>query len=118
MTSENNNVNTKKVADSLLSLNLVWTIVVDGSVNLCIRKFESFKTAQELVRGSSNRLVANMYWMAAFKVLVFDASLFEETPKRSSSEIWKSLLSWIFSEGWPRVAPFHLNNLDKEVGNE
>ena len=51
---------------------------MDDSVNLCIRKFESFKTPQELVRGSSNRLGANMYWMVAFKVLVFDASLFEE----------------------------------------
>ena len=32
-----------------------------------------------------------------FKIYVFDASLFEETPNRSSSVIWESLLSWIFS---------------------
>ena len=47
---------------------------------------------QELVRGTSNLLVANMYWMVAFKIHVFDASLFEETPNRSNSVIWKSLL--------------------------
>ena len=41
--------------------------------------------------------VANMYWTVAFKIHVFDASLFEETPNRSSSEIWESFLSWMFS---------------------
>ena len=56
-----------------------------------------FQTTQELVRGTSNLLVANMYWMVAFKIHVFDASLFEETPNRSSSEIWESFLSWMFS---------------------
>ena len=30
-------------------------------------------------------------------IQVFDASLFEETPNRSSSDIWESLLSWMFS---------------------
>ena len=35
---------------------------------------------QELVRETSNLLVVNMYWMAAFKIHVFGASLFEETP--------------------------------------
>ena len=44
-----------------------------------------YQTTQELVRGTSNLLVANMYWMVAFKIHVFDASLFEETPNRSSS---------------------------------
>ena len=31
--------------------------------------------------------------MVAFKIHVYDASLFEETPNRSNSEIWKSFLS-------------------------
>ena len=47
---------------------------------------------QELVRGTSNLLVANMCWMVAFETHVFDASLFEETPNRSNSEIWESFL--------------------------
>ena len=50
-----------------------------------------------IIRGTSNILVVNMYWMVAFKIHVFDASLFEETPNRSSSEIWKSFLSSMFS---------------------
>ena len=50
-----------------------------------------------IIRGTSNILVVNMYWMVAFKIHVFDASLFEETPNRSSSEIWKSFLSLMFS---------------------
>ena len=37
-----------------------------------------FQTIQELVRGMPNLLVANMYCMVAFKIQVFDASLFEE----------------------------------------
>ena len=41
----------------------------------------------KLVRGTSNLLVANMYWMVAFKIHVFDASLFEETPNRSNWEL-------------------------------
>ena len=48
---------------------------------------------QELVRGVSNLLGANMYWMVAFKIHVVEASLFEETPNRSNSEIWESFLS-------------------------
>ena len=48
---------------------------------------------QELVRGTSNLLVAKMYWMVAFKIHVFHASLFKETPNRSNSEIWESILS-------------------------
>ena len=51
---------------------------------------------QELVRGVSNLLGANMYWMVAFKIHVVEASLFEETPNRSNSEIWESFLSWMF----------------------
>ena len=47
---------------------------------------------QELVRGTSNRLVANRYWMVVFKIHVFDASLFEETPNRSNSEVSESFL--------------------------
>ena len=35
----------------------------------------------------SNNLVANIYWMVVFKINVFDASLFEEMPNRSSLEI-------------------------------
>ena len=50
------------------------------------------QTNQELVRGTPNLLVANVYWMVAFKIHVFDASLFEEMPNRSNSEIWESLL--------------------------
>ena len=41
-------------------------------------KNEPFKTTQYLVRGTSNLLVANMDWMVTFKILVFDASLFEK----------------------------------------
>ena len=52
-----------------------------------------FRTTQELVRGTSNLLVANMYWMVAFKIHVFDASLFQEMPNISNSEIWESFLS-------------------------
>ena len=62
-----------------------------------------------------------MNWMVAFRIHVFDTSLFEETPNRSSSEIWESFLSWMFLQyfkGCPRVSSFHLNNLDNEVGNE
>ena len=33
-----------------------------------------FQMTQELVRGTSNLLVAKMYWMIAFKIHVFDAS--------------------------------------------
>ena len=43
---------------------------------------------QELVRGTSNLLVDNMHWMVALKIHVFDASLFEETPNRSNSDIF------------------------------
>ena len=52
---------------------------------------------QELVRGTSNLLVANMYWMIAFKIHVFGASFFEEMLKRSNSEIWESFLSRMLS---------------------
>ena len=38
---------------------------------------------QELVRGTINLLVANMYWMVAFKIHVLDASLFEGTQHNS-----------------------------------
>ena len=52
-----------------------------------------FQTIQELVTGTSNLLVANMYWVVAFKIHVFDTSLSEETPNRSNSENWESFLS-------------------------
>ena len=55
-----------------------------------------FQTTQELVRVTWNLLVANMYWMIAFKIYVFDASLFDETPNGSNSKIWESFLSWIY----------------------
>ena len=48
---------------------------------------------QELVRGKLNLLLANMYWMEAFKMHVFDASLLKEAPNRSNSKIWDSFLS-------------------------
>ena len=41
---------------------------------------------QELVRRTSNLLVANMHWMVAFKIQVFD-TLFEKMPNRSYAEI-------------------------------
>ena len=79
------------------------------------------QTTQKWVREMSNNLVGNIYWMVVFKINVFDASLFEETPNRSSLEICQSFLSLMFSlqyiEGCPRVS-FYLNNLDNEVGNE
>ena len=68
-------------------------IVEDSSANMYIEKCESFKATQELVRAISNLLVGNMYWLVAFKILVFDGSLFEETSNRSNSKIWKSFLS-------------------------
>ena len=71
------------ITNSPLSLNLVWTIVGDSSVDICIEKCESFKTTLELVRGMSCFLVANMYWMIAFKIHVFDARLFEEMPEKT-----------------------------------
>ena len=55
------------------------------------------QTTQELVRGASNLLVANIYWVLAFKIHVFDNSLFEEMTNRSNSEIWELFLSLIFS---------------------
>ena len=39
-----------------------------------------FQTTQEIVIGTSNLLVDNMYWMVTFKIHVFNASLFEEMP--------------------------------------
>ena len=73
--------------NSLSSFILVSIIVGEGSVSLCI----------QLVRGRSNLLVANKYWMVAFKTLVFDVSLFEETPNRRNSEIWELFVSLMFS---------------------
>ena len=52
-----------------------------------VLKIVNFQTTQELVRGRSNLLVANEYWIVAFKIQVFDASLFDQTPNRSNSEI-------------------------------
>ena len=60
----------------------------------------------QLVEGTSNFLVANMYWMVAFKVHVFDVSLFEETRNRSNSEIWKPILSSVFSSIWKVVQDY------------
>ena len=48
---------------------------------------EPFETTQELLSGTSALLVSTVYWMVAFNILVFDASLFEETPNRKNSEI-------------------------------
>ena len=55
------------------------------------------QTTEELVRGASNLLVANIYWVLAFKIHVFDNSLFEKMTNRSNSEIWELFLSLIFS---------------------
>ena len=57
--------------------------------------------------------------MVAFKIHVFDESLFEGKTNRSIPEIWKSFLSLMFSpmifKVCPRVSCFYLNNLDNEV---
>ena len=49
------------------------------------------KITQELVRETSNLLVTNMYWMIAFKTLVFDVSLFEEMPNRRNASLTPEL---------------------------
>ena len=67
----NDNDNNEKDINSL-SLSIVWISGWDGSINICIQKCEYFKVTQELVRGTSNPLVANMYWMIGFKILVFE----------------------------------------------
>ena len=55
-----------------------------------------FQTTQELGRGTSNILVANnIYWTVAFKIHVFDASLFEE--KRQTEAILR-FGSYIYHE--------------------
>ena len=79
-----------------------------------------FQTTQESVRGTSNLLIASMYWMVAFKIHVFDTSLFEETANRSNSQIWESFLLGIdlqYFEGCLRMSSFHLSNLENEVDN-
>ena len=69
------------------------TIIGDSCVSICIQKSESFKTTQEIVSGTSNLLVVNLFGMVVFKILVLDAILFEETLNRSSYEIRKLFLS-------------------------
>ena len=59
-----------------------------------------FQMTEELVGGTSNLLVTLMYWMLAFKIHVFDASLFEETPNKSNFEIWESFLLWMLWRFW------------------
>ena len=59
----------------------------------CIFKAANLSNDSRAVRKKSNLLVANVYWMVAFKRHVFDESLFEETPSKSNSEIWKLFLS-------------------------
>ena len=55
-----------------------------------------------------------------FKIYVFNASLFEETPNRSNSEIFESFLLWMFSPLLWRLSKsvLLLNKVDKRVGNE
>ena len=48
---------------------------------------------QELVRGASNLLVANMCWMVTSKAHVYHVSLIEERQNRRNSGIWKTVLS-------------------------
>ena len=86
------------------------TIVGDGGFNINIQKCKSFKTSKELVIVMSNLLIANMYWMVAFKILEFDAVRF-------ANHFYHECFPQYF-EGCPRVSSFHLNNLDNEVGNE
>ena len=59
----------------------------------CIFKAANLSNDSRAVRKKSNLLVANVYWMVAFKRHVFDTSLFEEMPSKSNSEIWKLFLS-------------------------
>ena len=59
-----------------------------------------FQMTEELVRGTSNLLVTLINWMLAFKIHVFDASLFEETPNKSNFEIWESFLLWMLWRFW------------------
>ena len=70
-----------------------------------------FQTTEELVRGTSSILVANMYWMVAFKTHVFDASFSEETPNeailRFGSYFYHEYFLQYF-EGCLGVSYFHL----------
>ena len=58
-----------------------------------------------------------MYWMVAFKIHVFDASLFEKMILRFENHFHHKCFLQYF-EGCPRVFSFHLNNLDDEEGND
>ena len=75
------------------------------------------------VRGTSNLLVANMCWMVAFRIHVFDTSLFYliETPIRTILRFGNHFYHECFLqhfEGCAGVSFFHLNNFDNEVGTE
>ena len=52
-------------------------MVREGSVQKCIQNCIQ-KATKELKRETSNLLVANFYLIVAFKILVFDAFLFEK----------------------------------------
>ena len=57
--------------------------------------------------------------MVAFKIPVFNASLFEETQIEAILRFGKHFYCFLrYFEGCPRVFSFHLNNLNNEVGNE
>ena len=57
--------------------------------------------------------------MVAFKIHLFDASLFEEIEiiLRFANHLHYECFLHYF-EGCPRVSSFHLNNLDNNAGNE
>ena len=60
-------------------LNLVRTIVRDSNINRCI---QNHSNDSRVSKTDVKSLVANIYWMVAFKIHVSHASLFEETPNR------------------------------------
>ena len=73
--------------NSLLSLKIVWTNVGDSMLRYLFKNM--------------NLSIAKLYLMVAFKIHVFDVSLFEETPNRSNLIIdisWESFLSRMLSK--------------------
>ena len=71
--------------------------------------------AQDLVSGTPNLLVANMYWMVAFKIRVIWCIIIWRNAKWKIQRFVKvfAILSRL-----SKSASFHLNDLDSEVGNE
>ena len=78
-------------------------------------------TQMIFVRAMSNLWVDNMYWIVAFKIHVFDASLLKkhqiEVILTFGNNFYHEYFLQYF-EGCPRVSSFHLNNLDNKISNE